>query len=425
MHWRIRLKWRHLKYKIMSNSSYYLNISTIEYLIMRKIVITLEDSQVLRFINIIDHKTSRTQHVILKLLKSIVEKSQEIYRFIILISKKIHGSETFRMVNSKLEKYRKLMKKVKSSVGLVVKVLGLAIGVFSFEGGQTAYLNQPQHVYVKQVENPYFEYKKSSLYTDSLTYNSSFNFTLISQLEGERTYPSNITLNYYNPPADHVQSETQLITSQCRVKKVHENFNLHICRITSRQNVVIYYRKYINESIFEPFGKGNDFSRLTKNYSEIWNYQNFETQNSIAELNDITVSNKELKICGVSADNENIELFIVFVLCSFAGGIFSKPGSDLYDLLKKLIKKKFNRNENEDKEKYLCIAYKIEKDGYLINVQIIMTNPKYEDIEHFIEKELKTLDKMLMHKLNSETGIKNIVIEYSSNNIKVLYMRFP
>ncbi len=83
------------------------------------------------------------------------------------------------------------------------------------------------------------------------------------------------------------------------------------------------------------------------------------------------------------------------------------------------LKSIFRNKKIEEKEKLLSFEFTIEKNGNIINVEIILTNPKDEDIENFLETGLKSIDTILPKYFNSEIGLKKIVLEYSNNSVKV------
>lgn len=108
-----------------------------------------------------------------------------------------------------------------------------------------------------------------------------------------------------------------------------------------------------------------------------------------------------------------------FILGGVAGGFFNQIGADTWELFKEKLKLLFRNKKTGEKEKLLSFEFTTEKDGNIMNVEIILMNPKDEDLENFLETGLKSFDTILPKYFNSEIGLKKIVMEYSDNSIKV------
>ncbi len=165
----------------------------------------------------------------------------------------------------------------------------------------------------------------------------------------------------------------------------------------------------------------NNFNYLSISYDR--SYQKLEYQKLIAELNDIIGSKVEPEFFTKKAA-EPISILLIcgaFVLGNISSGFFNQIGADAYEIFKEKLKVIFNRNKNDEEEKLLSFDFTVEKDGNLIDVQIILTNPKDSDIEHFSETGLKTIDTILMKYFDPRNGLKKIVMEYSDDSIKVKF----
>lgn len=218
----------------------------------------------------------------------------------------------------------------------------------------------------------------------------------------------------------------------------HDPRKAPIGRVISSQLVKLDAEEYGVEATFEIFENEDDSKLLMDNRREIKigehnlnsliisydrSYQNPEGQKLIAELNDIINSKVEPQFFTKKAA-EPLSLLTIggaFILGSAASGFFNQIGADSWELFKEKLKTIFKMQKNEENEKLLSFDFIIEKEGYLIEVQIILTNPEDEGIESFLEIELKNIDKILTQYFRPEYGLKKIVMEYSNNSTKVKF----
>lgn len=249
----------------------------------------------------------------------------------------------------------------------------------------------------------------------------------------------------------HVDKHKDKMTIEA-LKSIIEQANLHyipvgiehdprtppVGRVKSAELKELKDGEYAIEGVIEVFEDGDiielqkddpksmkirehSFSSLDISYDR--NYQDEEDRILISEINHLLKSNTE-PLSDIKKSLDPISIITIggaFALGGIATGFLGKIGSDGWDLLKEKLKKLFRKRKGGKKEKLLSFEFDIEKEGYLICAQIIITNPKDQDIEDFLEYGLKKVDKVLPKYFTPELGIKRIVMEYSNNETKVKF----
>ena len=208
-----------------------------------------------------------------------------------------------------------------------------------------------------------------------------------------------------------------------------------IGRIKSTQIKQLEDGEYGLEGTFEIYENDDDFTlplddkremRIKEHNSNSLSivydrsYQNPDDQTLIYELNTLIKSDLEPQFFSKKSVEPISVLYIVgaYILGNVTTGFFNQIGSEAWELLKEKIKTIYHKKNIEENEKLLSFEFTIENDGYKINVIIILTDPKDEDIESFLEIGMKAIDSLPIEYFKPELGIKKIVMEYSNNSLK-------
>lgn len=110
-----------------------------------------------------------------------------------------------------------------------------------------------------------------------------------------------------------------------------------------------------------------------------------------------------------------------FILGGIASGFLNKVGSDSFDFLKEKLKAIFSKKKSEKGEFLLSFEFTVSHGSSSINVETILSNPKEEDIDSFLNRGLGELDKMVHHYFSTELRLKKIVIAYEKKEMVVRF----
>lgn len=146
-------------------------------------------------------------------------------------------------------------------------------------------------------------------------------------------------------------------------------------------------------------------------------YYDEGSQLLINEINSIFKSGENPKV-DIKKSLEPISILTItgsFVVGGIALGFMRKVGADSWDLFKNKIKALFKKNTA--KERLLSLDTTIEKEGYSINVEIILSDPNSEAIDYFLEHGIKEVDGWVKEYFHYEQGMRRLVFEYKDNKI--------
>ena len=110
----------------------------------------------------------------------------------------------------------------------------------------------------------------------------------------------------------------------------------------------------------------------------------------------------------------------VFAAGAISAGFFNSLGKDAYDSLKKYIKELLKRKSKETEERLFKFNPIVEIKDRVIEIDIILTNPKDGDIDMFFEDGLKELDSNFAKWIENKS-IAKLVFEYSDNSLKLKF----
>lgn len=112
----------------------------------------------------------------------------------------------------------------------------------------------------------------------------------------------------------------------------------------------------------------------------------------------------------------------VFVLQGISNGFFSKLGEDLYESLKLKLKAIYGREPLKAKEQLLLFKFFVNNSaGRTVEVDIVITNPSYEDIDGFFDFVPAMLDTLLPQIPLDDLDLCRVVFSYQFTELKVLY----
>jgi hypothetical protein len=141
----------------------------------------------------------------------------------------------------------------------------------------------------------------------------------------------------------------------------------------------------------------------------------------INEINSIFKSGEKPKV-DIKKSLEPISILTItgtFLVGGIALGFTRKIGADLWDLFKNNLKTLFEKNPA--KERLLSLNTTIQKEGYSINVEIILSDPNSESIDYFLEHGIKEVDGFVAEYFHYEQGMRRMVFEYRDNKIHTTF----
>ena len=112
-----------------------------------------------------------------------------------------------------------------------------------------------------------------------------------------------------------------------------------------------------------------------------------------------------------------LEILGLFVIGNFAGGFVNKIGADSWDVVKSGLKKLTRRGP---KGQLFSFIFDAQDDSGRIVVEMILTDPKSDDIEKFLSSDLPQLYGALKPILATE-GLCKLVLESKCDKVKILY----
>ena len=76
-----------------------------------------------------------------------------------------------------------------------------------------------------------------------------------------------------------------------------------------------------------------------------------------------------------------------------------------------------NRRKRREKDKLLRFDFAVQRGEYIVNVEVVLTNPSGRDIDMFLSQGLEELDKILPLIYREDLGIRRITFEYERDQI--------
>jgi hypothetical protein len=154
------------------------------------------------------------------------------------------------------------------------------------------------------------------------------------------------------------------------------------------------------------------------------NYRDEEDQEAITAIGELFDSKPQEELKKSIDPISILTLSGAFVLGGIANGFFGKIGSDAYDYLKGKITGLLNRkNAIQDKhEALLVFSFWVTTGPQGFEVEIILTNPSPEEIEHFLEVGMHQVDQFVSQYYSQYLGIRRMTYKYESNTLAIMHV---
>lgn len=111
-----------------------------------------------------------------------------------------------------------------------------------------------------------------------------------------------------------------------------------------------------------------------------------------------------------------------FVLGGIANGFLGKIGSDAYDSIKSRLSRLLRKKTQEkNHESLLIFRFWVSFEEHCIEVETILTNPMYEDIDAFFESGIRQLDPLVSQYFDSKAELRRMTAEYKNNELKLMF----
>jgi hypothetical protein len=154
------------------------------------------------------------------------------------------------------------------------------------------------------------------------------------------------------------------------------------------------------------------------------NYRGEEDQEAITAIGELFDSKPQEEIKKSLDPISILTISGAFVLGGIVNGFLGKIGSDAYDYLKGKIPGLFRRkNANQDKhEALLVFSFWVTTVPEGFEVEIILTNPSPEEIEHFFEVGMHQVDLFVSQYYSEYLDIRKMSYKYEGNTLALMHM---
>lgn len=116
-----------------------------------------------------------------------------------------------------------------------------------------------------------------------------------------------------------------------------------------------------------------------------------------------------------------LTIAVAAALGSFFGGFFNQAGADAWQLVKEKVKKLLRSKREQEIEHLLSFQFYTKKDNDQLLVEVILTNPGDDVIDEFFNLGIKRLDQLIPDLVDSDVGLKKMVLDYSTGRFSILY----
>lgn len=242
------------------------------------------------------------------------------------------------------------------------------------------------------------------------------------------------------PPEVIVKSAKQYNEEYIPLTIEHDIRNPPIGRVISAEVVVLDDGTHLLQGEAEIFEESDDLETLPKNGKSIkipaeevdkfmvFSNQTFEEDQDVAELyQDLRkLGGRDLSREYREDSVEPLSLLVIgfgiFALQGISNGFFSKLGEDLYEKLKLILKKIFEKKSLTE-ERLLQFQFFVNSNaGRAIEVNVVITNPSQKDIDNFFGFFSTKLETMLSELKLDNLDICRVVFSYEFTQLKLLYM---
>lgn len=155
--------------------------------------------------------------------------------------------------------------------------------------------------------------------------------------------------------------------------------------------------------------------------SSDWTHRGDEDKEDIDEIAKVLKTNPVYAIKKAADPISIITLAGAFVLGGIASGFFGQVGSDGWNLIKEKLSRIFSRKEIRSGEQLFTFRAMIEREGYSVEIELIVSNPSIEEIDSMLNVGLKKLDIALPTYLANTPDIRRLVFEMKGDDLHLLF----
>lgn len=110
-----------------------------------------------------------------------------------------------------------------------------------------------------------------------------------------------------------------------------------------------------------------------------------------------------------------------FVLGGIASGFLGHIGSDAWEAIKAKILNVLSRKNLRKSEQLFTFQAVIEREGHLLEVELVATNPTSKDLDQMINQGLATLDRVVPSFLHNSPELRRLVFEIKGGEVELLF----
>ena len=110
-----------------------------------------------------------------------------------------------------------------------------------------------------------------------------------------------------------------------------------------------------------------------------------------------------------------------FVLGGIATGLLNKIGEDLWQSFKAHLKAIFGRSTQPQRERLLSFKFSVRDADRFVMVETVLTNPSPVEIDTFLERGLRLLDRIVPTYVTANPLMVKLVLEFDGERVRVLY----
>lgn len=110
-----------------------------------------------------------------------------------------------------------------------------------------------------------------------------------------------------------------------------------------------------------------------------------------------------------------------FVLGGIASGFLGQIGSDAWATIKAKMLNVLSRKNLRKGEQLVTFHAVIEREGYLLEVELVATNPTDDDLDRMVYQGLATLDRVVPSFIKSSPELRRLVFEIKGGEVELLF----
>jgi len=154
-------------------------------------------------------------------------------------------------------------------------------------------------------------------------------------------------------------------------------------------------------------------------------YRNAEDAADIAALSKLLNSKSKPRYEAKKAAEPITILTIAggFVLGNITGGFFGQIGADAYEAAKEKLQSLLDRKRRVGSDTLLVYDWDVTKDGDVLKVKIVLTNPSASDIDWAFREGMHRLDEYLIEHFDAlrSQGARELLVDFEHEKINLKF----